>query len=294
MSAELACGVLSLRDEPGLAAAVRSLADQVPRPEIVVVNSGGGDPEPRLRVAGLDVRVVNFAERLLPGAARNVAIEHTRAPFVAFLAADCVARPGWVAARLQAHRAGAPAVASVLAVEPAATRSECAAHLLLHHRRTPDTPPGERLLYGLSYERSLFERLGGFRDDLRQGEDSAFNDRLRAEDVAWAPDVVTVHRHPTRPWPLLRDQYTRGRRRALALLALAPDRARRTILAAGRANVRSALRRAHATADPAQRELLLRSRPLLGPAALAYVAGGMVELMRAGSLGRGSPSGRPS
>jgi glycosyltransferase involved in cell wall biosynthesis len=281
MSAELACGVLSLRDEPGLVAAVRSLVEQEPRPEIVVVNSGGGNPEPRLRAAGLDVPVVNVAARLLPGGARNVAIEHTRAPYVAFLAADCVARPGWVAARLRAHRAGSPAVASVLAVEPEATRSECAAHLLLHHRRTPDTPPGERLLYGLSYARSLFDRLGGFREDLRQGEDSDFNHRLRAEDIAWAPDVVTGHRHPSRPLPLLRDQYARGRRSAVALLALAPERARRTILAAGRVNVRSALRRAHGTADPAQRELLLRSRPLLGPAALAYVAGGMVALLRA-------------
>lgn len=244
-----------------------------------MVNSGGGDPAPRLRASGIDIQVVNFGPPLLPGAARNAAIEHTSAPFVAFLAADCVAEPGWVAARLRAHRAGAAGVASVLAVEPSASRSECAAHLLLHHRRTPDTPPALRLFYGLSYERSLFERFGRFREDLRQGEDSDFNGRLEAGDVvAWAPDVRTVHRHPGSPWPLLRDQYARGGRRALALAQLGPDPSRRMLLGHGVSNVRQALRQAHRTTDPEERHLLLRSRPLLVPAALAYVIGGLVAL----------------
>ena len=282
VTSQLACGVLSLGGERGVVEAVRSLLGQVPRPEVVVVNSGGGDPGPRLRSSGIDIPVVNFGHRLLPGAARNVAIEHTSAPFVAFLAADCLAEPGWAAGRLRAHGAGAAAVASVLTVEPSAGRSQCAAHLLLHHRRTPDTPPAERLFYGLSYERSLFDRFGRFREDLRQGEDTDFNERLEAGDVvAWASDVRTVHRHPRGPWPLLRDQYARGGRRALALAQLAPDRARRTLLGHGLANVRQALRQAHRTTDPTERDLLLRSRPLLAPAALAYVIGGLVALPRA-------------
>ena len=80
VTSQLACGVLSLGAEPGLEAAVRSLLDQVPRPEIVVVNSGGGDPEARLRSSGLDVQVVDVDRRLLPGGARNLAIDHTTAP----------------------------------------------------------------------------------------------------------------------------------------------------------------------------------------------------------------------
>jgi glycosyltransferase involved in cell wall biosynthesis len=279
VSTHLACGVLSLRGEAGVVDAVRSLLEQVPRPEVVVVNSGGGDPGPRLRASGIDVSVVDVAERLLPGAARNVAIDHTTAPFVAFLAADCVAQPGWVAGRLRAHEAGAAAVASVLTVGRYATRSECAAHLLLHHRRTPDTPPGQRLFYGMSYERSLFDRYGRFREDLRQGEDTDFNRRLGAEDgVAWAPDVRTIHRHPDRPWELLRDQYARGRRRAIALAELAPGRARWSLLGHSFGNIRQALRQVRRTADSEERVLLLRSRPLLVPAALAYVIGGLVAL----------------
>ena len=41
-------------------------------------------------------RVVESTERLLPGGARNVGIANTDGTFVAFLAADCIAEPGWI------------------------------------------------------------------------------------------------------------------------------------------------------------------------------------------------------
>src|SRR5438477_9948520 len=108
---ELACAVLSLGDEPGLMAAVTSLLEQDEPVELVIVNSGGNDPEGRLQAAGLDVRAVNRPEPLYPGAVRNLGIQTTRAPYVSFLAADCVALPGWAAGRLREHRAGAAMVA---------------------------------------------------------------------------------------------------------------------------------------------------------------------------------------
>ena len=277
---DLACGVLCVKGEAGLVEAVRSLCAQRPAPEIVVVNSGGADPAERLRVAGLGgVRVVSSERLLLPGAARNVAVAETSAPYVAFLAADCVAEPGWVEGRLRRHRAGAAAVASVMTVAASATPSECAAHLLLHHRRHVETPEHERLLYGLSYARSVLARVGPFREDLRQGEDSELNSRLDATDrVVWAADVRTRHRHPATPGSLLRDQYGRGRRRAASLLELEPVRPRRRFLIYASANSRRALRQARRTTDPAERALLLRARPLLVPATLAYVAGGATVL----------------
>src|SRR5687767_6519615 len=112
---ELACGVLSLRAERGLVAAVRSLLEQSEDLEIVVVNSGGGHARRRLLAAGIDVRVIEVPQRLLPGAVRNLAIEATRSPYVSFLAADCVALPGWAAGRLREHRRGAVAVAGAMA-----------------------------------------------------------------------------------------------------------------------------------------------------------------------------------
>lgn len=106
--------VLSLDCEPWLAEAVASVLAQRPRAEVVVVNSGAGDARAALGAGLTDVPVVERPERLMPGAVRNLGVAATRAPYVAFLAADCLAEPGWVANRVAAHAGGARAVASLL------------------------------------------------------------------------------------------------------------------------------------------------------------------------------------
>lgn len=203
----LAVVVLSVGCPPTLAAAVSSLLAQDPRPEVCVVNSGGGDA--RAAVAPLGVRVVDVDEVLLPGAARNLGVRHTRAPIVAFLAADCLAEPGWVAARLAAHRTGAQAVASALV--NAFPRSAIArtGHAQAFGRRLPGVPPHRAARYGVSYDRALLERVGPFRDDLRTGEDTELHWRLDVP-IVWAPSVRTLHRNPTSARELWRDQYRRG------------------------------------------------------------------------------------
>ena len=277
---ELACGVLSLRAERGLVAAVRSLLDQREPLELVVVNSGGGEARRKLIAAGIDVRVIEVPERLLPGAARNLAIEATRAPYVSFLAADCVALPGWVAGRLREHRRGALAVAGTMANAHPRSLSARAAYLLLHNRRMPETPPDMRLLYSLSYERAVFERHGWFREDLRAGEDSEFNARLEpGAEIAWAPDVRAAHRNPRNPVALVRDQYRRGGRR-ISIERIDGVGHRSNVIRGAQLNVGWSLDQARRVADPVERRRLLRARPLIVAGSLAYRAGAYVELAR--------------
>ena len=104
----------------------------------------------------------------------------------------------------------------------------------------------------------------------------------------WAADVRTRHRHPATPGSLVRDQHLRGRRRAVSLLELDAARPRRRFLRHALVNARLADRQARRTTDPAERALLLRARPLLAPAALAYLAGGATV------LGAPRGGGRPS
>jgi len=216
MTVELACAVLSYRDEPFLIEAVGSVLNQGVPIEVVVVNSGGGDPSCRLESAGLDVPVYNFADRFYPGAARNVGIEQTHAPYLAFLAADCLAVPGWAAARIREHRAGASSVASTLTNAYPGSSVSWALLLLLHNRRLAVTDPGKRLLYSLSYDRSLFDRFGRFREDLRAGEDTEFNTRIGVSGkTVLAVDAITAHRYPTEIRAMLRDAFRRGRLQAL-------------------------------------------------------------------------------
>lgn len=276
MTAELACAVLSYRDEPFLVEAVRSVADQGIPVEVVVVNSGGGDPAERLAAAGLGVPVHSFSERLYPGAVRNVGIDQTRAPYIAFLAADCLATRGWAAARLREHRAGAAAVASAPTNAYPESSTAWASLLLLHNRRLAVTRPSQRLLYSLSYDRSLFDRFGRFREDLRAGEDTEFNARfLEHANTVLAPDAITAHRYPTELGTMLRDAFRRGRLQA---------RMQGAIEGRGPRNVRVALRGpfsvlrslvVSARSPRPERGTLLRAWPLVIAGGVAYTAGAL-------------------
>ncbi len=199
--------------------AVLSLLRQDAACEIVVVNSGGPSLRPVLGPLLEHILLVESPIRLLPGGARNLGIRHSTAPIVAFLAADCLAGKGWVSNRLALHGAGHIAVASALL--PAArngtvTPAAMASYWAIHWRRMPETPADDASRHGASYMRSVFDRLGPFRDDLRVSEDSHFNSTLEngGDVLLWAPAVVTHHRYPDTVMAALLDQTQRGRRMA--------------------------------------------------------------------------------
>jgi hypothetical protein len=147
-----------------------------------------------------------------------------------------------------------------------------------------DTPPEERLFYGLSYDRALFTRFGPFREDMRVGEDSDFNARLQGSvTFAWAPDVRTRHEAPSRLRDLLRDQYARGRRRVVAEHRLRRAHTARKMVAHAKVNVRTALRQAARTSDREERARLMESRSLVIPGALSYLAGSITAASWPGS-----------
>jgi glycosyltransferase involved in cell wall biosynthesis len=273
---QLACAILSYRDEPFLVEAVRSVLDQEIAIEVIVVNSGGGKVVEKLQAAGLDVPVHNVEERLYPGAVRNIGVEQTRAPYVAFLAADCLAEPGWATARLREHRAGAAAVASVLTNAYPASLTAWASLLLLHNRRLAVTKPRQQLHYSLSYERSLFERFGRFREDLRVGEDTEFNQRFgQHAPTVLALDAVTAHRYPTNFRMLLRDAFRRGRLQARTHGAIEGRRPNRLLVALrGPRSMQQSLIVTGRSPWP-QRFTLLQAWPLAVAGALAYSLGAL-------------------
>jgi glycosyltransferase involved in cell wall biosynthesis len=262
--------VISLANQPGLVDAVRSLLSQDHPAEVVVVNSGGGDAGATLRSAGLDVPLVEFERRLLPGAARNAGIDATSGRYVAFLAADCIAEPGWVSGRLRRHGQGAAAVASAVTNANPESIVARAAHLsLFASRMTGASEPG---LYGASFDRALFARFGRFREDLRTGEDTEFRERLDGVPIAWAPEVRSAHRQPQRLGALLRDHLARGRRAAVSLERLRGRPYRHRL-------VRQGVRRAVVTARigwraaPGERLSQAAAWPLLLAASVAYALG---------------------
>ncbi len=207
---EMAVVVLSVGAPPELGRAVASILDQNTKVELVVVNSGGGDVQARLPGGEHGIKVLSFETILGPGEARNRGIKASEAPFIAFLAADCVAEGNWVAARLRRHREGAEVVASSVVNSHPRSVVAWASHLALFSRRLPGTPAEFAVKYGASYSRHLFHHHGLF-DDIRIGEDTEFHERIGPDIVPrWAPEVQTVHANPTSLIAAWRDQYRRG------------------------------------------------------------------------------------
>jgi hypothetical protein len=121
---------------------------------------------------------------------------------VAFLASDCRATRGWARERIAAHRAGTTAVGSAMANDHLHNPFAWASHLLRWSNRTPGA---------CSYDRRLFEAYGFFREDLLIGEESVFNRRLpKSQRPKGNARIHTVHRNPTRFWPLIVSQFRLG------------------------------------------------------------------------------------
>lgn len=271
----LACVVMSLGNPATLTAAVQSLQMQDVPVEIVVVNSGGGSPVSVLRAAGIEVKVLHRPDRLFPGAVRNLGIAATTAPLIAFLAADCLAEPGWAAGRITRHSSGRGAVSS--AVTPARPRNlwSWVSYFNLFAMRMPGVSSRQALHYGVSYARGLFEEHGLFRTDLRSGEDSEFNQRLTGIEFDWAPEIRSAHAHPTTLSGLLHDHYDRGARIAAAWERLSGNPSRARVAMGAIARVPGLLRLAWNAAQPGQRRYVLAAAPLTPLAVLAYVFGAL-------------------
>jgi len=165
--------------------------------------------------------VVESERRLLPGAARNAGVRATRGGHVAFLAADCVAEPGWVSARLRSHDAGHRAVAGAMTARTSAGRAARASHYLLFGSRLSGRPAGvvrfpDPAAHGLSYARSLLAELGPFDETCLIGEDTdmAYRCAAAGAEIWFDPEVRTAHRGPASGRALVRDEYRRAARHA--------------------------------------------------------------------------------
>lgn len=261
--------VILSRGESTLEEAIRSVAAQDGAAEIVVSHSG----------AALGARATSFpelrllsSERLLtPGGARNAGVRGSTGEFVAFLAADCTALPGWVGSRIDRHVAGACAVASAMAA-PHGPPAALASHLIQHSSRMPHLRPAPPLRFGVSYARDLLEDVGPFPEDLPGEEDVILNARVlaRGVEIEFAPEVRSTHLYPATIRELVADSARRGRLRHRSRSARRP---RGVLTARALLDGGAGAWRAGLPASEVARRDLLRACPALAAGTLAYAAG---------------------
>lgn len=206
--------VLSMGAPPELETAVRSLCMQSVVPEIVVVNSNGGDILGRLSALRDRVRIITVDKRLYAGAVRNIGIDASCGDHVSFLASDHTLIDGSIERRLETHQSGARAVSAYVIPEDRTCINQNAAAFLLHSCRLSRSVLSADQKYSLSYDRSIFEDFGYFSTGLRISEDTYLNRSLaRFVDIASDDGIVITHCYESNLEQLTKDIGTRARRR---------------------------------------------------------------------------------
>jgi glycosyltransferase involved in cell wall biosynthesis len=202
--------VVTVRNEAaGISALLESLVPQQGLAEVVVVDALSTDGTATLAesFAGrLPLRVLRRACRR--GEGRNVGVEATSAPLVAFTDGDCTADPGWLAALLAAWDGEPDRVVAGRTLYTGRASFARLHRVELPHRGQDTTWPS----CNLAYPRALLRRLGGFDPSFVTAEDIDLNYRAVSAGARIVHEPGAVVHARSRPsfGAFLRQAYWNG------------------------------------------------------------------------------------
>lgn len=183
--------------------------------EVIVVDSSADGTAELVARDFPSVRLLRFARRKYPGAARNAALDIAAAPVVAFTDADCVPREDYVQALCDAHQDAAPAIGGAIANHEPAGAVAWAAYFCEFSEWMPGTP--RRIAANLatanaSYKKWVFQRYGRFLEGT-YGSDTDFNWRLvrNGHKLLWSPAIAVSHQSIPRLCTYLRHEFGHGK-----------------------------------------------------------------------------------
>jgi glycosyltransferase involved in cell wall biosynthesis len=172
-----------------------------------IVNDGGStDATPQIVMrfaheSTLDVRLLTN-DRMLPAPAMNIGLAAARGDVIVRLDGHAAAAPDFLSASVRAlDRSGADCVGGVIASE-GDTYAGGAIALAMSSRfgvgdaafRTGGEGPADTVAFG-AYRRDVFDRVGGYAEDIPGGEDDELNYRLldAGGSIELDPDIRTSY-----------------------------------------------------------------------------------------------------
>jgi glycosyltransferase involved in cell wall biosynthesis len=168
--------------------------------EVIVADNGSTDQT--AAVAGsfskrLPLRVVDASHRRGPSTARNTGVAHARGDVLLFCDADDVVLPGWLESMMACVAPRQVAVGSFRLIDASAT--EVPTDWTATQRGLPLYLGQLPLTYSsnMGLTKDDFDRLGGFDESLRCGEDADLGIRLQASgcEIEWCPQARVVMRN---------------------------------------------------------------------------------------------------
>jgi GT2 family glycosyltransferase len=181
--------------------------------EVVLVDSTDSDNGMPAHQEWPWVRVLSVAQRAFPGRARNLGASIARGDLLAFLDADAIPEPGWLDELESALVPGVELVAGAILNGTPNSPWGTVGYMLeflewVPGRRVPLLhAAGCNLLIG----RTVFERSGGFPEDMLAGEDTVFSAPFAAKGtLAFAPRAQVTHLNRVRARAVLANQRQLG------------------------------------------------------------------------------------
>lgn len=171
--------------------------------DVTVVDSSA-DETPRIVEKEFpSVRLIHLDSRTFAGAARNIGVRATRAPYCLMIDSDCIARSDLIERMIVRHREQAyAAVGGSLRNGTPASLSGWTGYLLEFKEFIPSAP-GRDVdsvpTANVTYRRAALESHGYFDDDMWLAEDILFNWKMRraGERILFDPEIEVTHLNRT-------------------------------------------------------------------------------------------------
>jgi GT2 family glycosyltransferase len=143
------------------------------------------------------VRFISTGQPVTAPVARNIGIEESKGRYLAFIDADCIASPDWLAAVVAYQERGIPIVSGSVAF-PADKYWPLCYNLTMFHEFLPSAPPGERRnlpTLNLCVARSVVDRVGLLDETLPRVQDTEWTCRMRQSGYSlhFAPEATVTH-----------------------------------------------------------------------------------------------------
>lgn len=170
--------------------------------EVLVVDSSGGEITDWIRSSFPRIRIIPSQKRLYPGAARNLGAECSKGSTLAFVDADVILSREWLETMLGSRERmeDTGMVGGAIINDNPQTLWSRVLYWIEFSEFLPGQPAGPRQVLpscNLLIPKELFQRSGGFRNDLAMSEDFEFSSRIPGPHY-FEPRAQIFHHHRSR------------------------------------------------------------------------------------------------